>query len=429
MKNITTITRRDIYELFRDGYDEYSFIGTDKMQYHYFGRLEEIEFLKLLYDLDNMPSTNNRFKNATDDIWQHTVNNDDWDYCWVFKDERFGLEMGDDKVLLDFICKVFDPAVRSEKGNWKNFFYKINSILKADGYEIYEQSRISNRAVYYWRTISDIEKNSDSPVPFSIRKPQSKKVKFTITMKVRGEILVILGRYNESFQETTETGWNYNTETVLEVMKSLAEFYKPCAFDSKGVYAVAPSYIEFIKKNHYYCVFDFLELFSRYCTTNNFVTEINAKLKGLGYSLQDCKIEPFNEIIETISQPIQEIGLRELLEQALALFKDNARKDNKQLATEKIWGAFERLKSYYISTSPKVDKKQSVEKIVKDMANSNVDYINFFNEEFKRLTDIGNKYRIRHHEVNKIDIIDDLYYDYFFGRCYTLISLALKYLK
>ena len=28
------------------------------------------------------------------------MNNDDWDYCWVFKDERLGLETGDDKVLL-----------------------------------------------------------------------------------------------------------------------------------------------------------------------------------------------------------------------------------------------------------------------------------------------------------------------------------------
>lgn len=52
-----------------------------------------------------------------------------------------------------------------------------------------------------------------------------------------------------------------------------------------------------------------------------------------------------------------------------------------------------------------------------------------FNTEFKILTDIGNKYRIRHHETNKIDIIDIRYYDYLFNRCLSLIALAIQYLE
>lgn len=53
-----------------------------------------------------------------------------------------------------------------------------------------------------------------------------------------------------------------------------------------------------------------------------------------------------------------------------------------------------------------------------DMANGNDNFVDLFNAEFKTLTDIGNKYRIRHHETNKIDIIDNCYYDYLFNRIY-----------
>ena len=49
--------------------------------------------------------------------------------------------------------------------------------------------------------------------------------------------------------------------------------------------------------------------------------------------------------------------------------------------------------------------------------------------EFKELTTIGNNFRIRHHETNKIDIVDIRHYDYFFNRCLALIALALQYLQ
>ena len=63
------------------------------------------------------------------------------------------------------------------------------------------------------------------------------------------------------------------------------------------------------------------------------------------------------------------------------------------------------------------------------MANDHDDFAELFNTEFRILTDIGNKYRIRHHETNKIDIIDIRYYDYLFNRCLSLIALAIQYLE
>ena len=45
------------------------------------------------------------------------------------------------------------------------------------------------------------------------------------------------------------------------------------------------------------------------------------------------------------------------------------------------------------------------------------------------LRKIGNNFRIRHHERDKIDISDPRHYDYFFNRCLSLIALAIQYLQ
>jgi len=95
------------------------------------------------------------------------------------------------------------------------------------------------------------------------------------------------------------------------------------------------------------------------------------------------------------------VGTREMLKDAIILYKTpnpTARQDS----LEKIWDTLERLKTYYTT----LDKKNSSEKIVNDMAGGNVDFIDLFNNEFKMLTNIRNKYRICHHETDKIDIID-----------------------
>lgn len=62
------------------------------------------------------------------------------------------------------------------------------------------------------------------------------------------------------------------------------------------------------------------------------------------------------------------------------------------------------------------------------MAKGDDNFVELFNLEFRALTDIGNKFRIRHHETNKVDIADIRYCDYLFNRCLPLINLAIQYL-
>lgn len=139
------------------------------------------------------------------------------------------------------------------------------------------------------------------------------------------------------------------------------------------------------------------------------------------------RIEEAAVLSKTIQQNIstvKEPGVRDLLKIAIQKHKSPYPEDQ-QDAVEKIWDALERLKTYYTS----LDKKASVSKIVNDMANGQTEFITLFDDEFSALTKIGNNYRIRHHETNKIDINDIRHYDYFFNRCLSLIAAAIQYLQ
>ncbi len=171
MDKITEITKRDIIDILIHGfivtenvidydYYEHQYEKQENIEYKIsiYGRLEEIEFLSRIYDLDSMKSNDIRFKNARGDIIQHTINNLDWDTNWVFYDERFGiLAGGNDETFLKFICEIFHPIVRIESQPWKKILEKINELLEYDGYILYAKSHISGREVYGWKQINSIE--------------------------------------------------------------------------------------------------------------------------------------------------------------------------------------------------------------------------------------------------------------------------------
>jgi hypothetical protein len=119
---------------------------------------------------------------------------------------------------------------------------------------------------------------------------------------------------------------------------------------------------------------------------------------------------------------IREEGIKDLLNRAYALFRHrepNLRKD----AIEKLWDAFERLKTYYSK-----DKPDSAARIAKDMGMGIPAFEGMFNEEFRKLRTIGNEFRIRHHETDKTNIDDGRHRDYFFDRCMSLVKCAIMFL-
>ena len=128
--------------------------------------------------------------------------------------------------------------------------------------------------------------------------------------------------------------------------------------------------------------------------------------------------------IEKNVAAVKEPGIRNLLNEAIFMFKQ-PNPAARNASVEKLWDAFERLKTYYTT----LDKKGSATKIVTDMSCGQTEFVKLFEDEFKSLTAIGNDFRIRHHETNKIDITDSRHFDYIFNRCMSLIASALQYLN
>lgn len=121
------------------------------------GRLDDVAFLSRLFDLDELPSRDNRYKNARGDIWQHRVNNpDDWDDDWVFHDSRFNVAGGNDDLLLGFLCEMLHPVVRTDDEKRAHLAMSFNEILRPEGWELAQgQRRIGGRPVYIARPVAD----------------------------------------------------------------------------------------------------------------------------------------------------------------------------------------------------------------------------------------------------------------------------------
>ena len=138
---ISKLTRRDIFD----------YIQMNNIIWN--GRLSEPDFLKRIYDLEKMESYDSRFPTAEADIWQHRINNEDWDDYWIFDDDRFSLIDCEDELLLKFLCEMIHPVVRNEIIEVNRIKQTINSLIINDGFELFETTRISNKPIFSGRKI------------------------------------------------------------------------------------------------------------------------------------------------------------------------------------------------------------------------------------------------------------------------------------
>lgn len=422
MNKITGVTRRDIFDLFKKGITEDNWLITETIYYPYYGRFEIVDFLKRLYNLADWEIQDSRVDNAEEEITMHT-HNGDYPDDWIFEDERFQLFDGEDKILLNFICEVFHPEVRDENGVWERYLEKINTLLNEDGYEIVATSKLSGRDVFSWRTYI---KKPSMYIPYSERNKSlitGKKNSIKLPNAARHQLFKVMNEYNETFMFTSETNFNYYKSINDLVLEDITKFYIPKHYVGSELVEIN-EFSDFKEGTRPFTVFDVIESFSRHTNEyEKFEKEINTifKLNDISIELKSGEIHLTNNITIELDSSIRisEVGIEELIVTAEDLY----RKGKYSYAVEKIWDAFERIKTYYY---PSLNKKKSAEKIIKDISFENENIKMMFDIEFKTLTDIGNNYRIRHHEKNKVDISNDLHYEYFYKRCLSLISIILK---
>ncbi|WP_434043004.1 MULTISPECIES: hypothetical protein [Sorangium] len=140
---ITSLTRRDIFD---------TLMASD---FKYWGRLEEVDFLLRLFDLDSLPSNDPRAESAHGDIYMHRIHfpgdmPDDW---WLISDPRFDLLQCKDEILLRFLCEMIHPEVRPDRSEVSTLLEIFNRHLKTDGWEIHESNTISGKPVFSARRL------------------------------------------------------------------------------------------------------------------------------------------------------------------------------------------------------------------------------------------------------------------------------------
>jgi hypothetical protein len=116
------------------------------------GRLNELEFLSRLYELQALPSTDQRYQDAASDIWQHRINSWVWDDDWVFYDKRLRLLDGEDDVFLRFLCEMLHPMVRADTTEVTQLRQLLNGLLSDDGFRL-ERKRMSDPPVFVSRYV------------------------------------------------------------------------------------------------------------------------------------------------------------------------------------------------------------------------------------------------------------------------------------
>lgn len=109
------------------------------------GRLDEVQFLQRLFDLQKLRSHDGRFEDAAGDIWQHRVNNNDWEDDWVYNDSRFNLLHGSSENFLRFLCEIVHPVVRPDRNDALGLVKQFNDQLRREGWHLVEEELIAGR--------------------------------------------------------------------------------------------------------------------------------------------------------------------------------------------------------------------------------------------------------------------------------------------
>lgn len=123
-----------------------------------------------------------------------------------------------------------------------------------------------------------------------------------------------------------------------------------------------------------------------------------------------------NELLFNKETKTEDETLNDLVDKAKQFFI----KGEKQIALEKIWDAFERMKTVLAGK----DKKDSANKLLDAISTELTK--DFFEDEFKSMTTLGNEYQIRHHEQGKKAINENLCKEYLFFRMLSLIDFSLN---
>ena len=182
--------------------------------------------------------------------------------------------------------------------------------------------------------------------------------------------------------------------------------------------AMNPTFHSYMSHTHY--------AYDQETGRDKFAQDVNRifERNGVAFALVEGEVTRLAPAVidDLLAQTIFRTGdadLDAMLEAARQKFLNRAL-DVRRESLEKLWDAWERLKTFEGS-----DKKKSIG-VLLQKACAEPKLRDTLEEEAKCLTRIGNEFMIRHHETDKTPISADEHVDYLFHRLFALISLLLR---
>lgn len=162
-------------------------------------------FIKEIWDISNMPSEDNRFSNAEGDIWQHIVNNADWDLEYLFL-QRLRL-FENNNVFIMFLETVISPKYRNNEDEIINFVAQINDFIRKDKLQLaifnYNDTGVPIYKVF------NIEEVANMPIDI-----KKNSIVFFVKRK-REDITELTNKCSEYFLLREEEWDDYNSRTTF----------------------------------------------------------------------------------------------------------------------------------------------------------------------------------------------------------------------
>ncbi|WP_159084966.1 hypothetical protein [Planctomonas deserti] len=185
--------------------------------------------------------------------------------------------------------------------------------------------------------------------------------------------------------------------------------------------------VEQPKQVHWHSYFSHYELeFDRRAGFIQFRDDVNAILSAgrTVYELSGVQVErvgtpEIQAALADLRPDSGDEGVDTLITDARQLYLSPKGAD-RQTGLEKLWDAFERLKTIEVGKDKKAQIAELLQHVISEPLRAEVE------KEMRALTDIGNNFRIRHHETSKHPIPDSNASDYLFARLSNLIIFLLK---
>ncbi|WP_158729400.1 AAA family ATPase [Flavobacterium sp. I-STPA6A] len=280
---ISIESKREIFSLLIQSNTD--FIGENHNRFSN----NDFEFIKSIWDIFNMPSEDPRFPNAAGDIWQHVINNDDWDLEYLFT-ERLKL-YDSNELFIQFTETVLSPIYRENEDEIIHYVLQINNILRKDNLQLsifdYNAEGIP---IYKVFNIEDVEN-----IPIDIKK---NSIIFFVQSQ-NEDIDLLTSPYKEYFllREYKWDDYNSKTSFYLYYIKNAS---KSIIGEIKIMTKEHQETLDVLPKSFYSLTSNFCSLGQKDIYYENLRALFPANFEDILFAIADCaffteKLEDFDE--------------------------------------------------------------------------------------------------------------------------------------